>query len=299
MPPCARDIGTPADPVTGTPANPQWIVVTPADQPIDWRKDGDVTDINVNADVNRFPSEGCPANSFELLRGYDDWDNLQYNFRASPDFADGIHLTAATVVELTREEALALSPDSDGDGVKDLADNCPFVANPLQEDSDGDGVGDACQGGIGVVDTFSGKVHGLGRGPTKTGISIVGTFLFDGAVDLGAVRAVSITSLLDDGISDIGGLPRTLGRDPRNHARTALFSTPAGVTPIVRVAIGHRGGGEFTFRIDVSGATHDPSDLCPNPTFTTAFAVDEIVVSTQQPWQCFGTGNQYLHSSPP
>lgn len=34
--------------------------------------------------------------------------------------------------------------DSDGDGVKDDADNCPGVSNPDQTDSDGDGTGDAC-----------------------------------------------------------------------------------------------------------------------------------------------------------
>ena len=32
--------------------------------------------------------------------------------------------------------------DSDGDGVLDILDNSPFVANPNQEDSDGDGIGD-------------------------------------------------------------------------------------------------------------------------------------------------------------
>ncbi len=34
--------------------------------------------------------------------------------------------------------------DSDGDGVMDDADNCPYTANPDQEDADGDGIGAAC-----------------------------------------------------------------------------------------------------------------------------------------------------------
>jgi hypothetical protein len=34
--------------------------------------------------------------------------------------------------------------DSDGDGILDLCDNCPTVANPDQADTDSDGYGDAC-----------------------------------------------------------------------------------------------------------------------------------------------------------
>ncbi len=35
--------------------------------------------------------------------------------------------------------------DTDADGVPDLSDNCPSVANPSQTDTDGNGIGDACQ----------------------------------------------------------------------------------------------------------------------------------------------------------
>ena len=39
----------------------------------------------------------------------------------------------------------ALGGDSDGDGIPDICDNCPSVANPDQADSMGDGIGDACR----------------------------------------------------------------------------------------------------------------------------------------------------------
>ncbi len=34
--------------------------------------------------------------------------------------------------------------DSDGDGIADINDNCPFMVNPNQADTDGDGAGDVC-----------------------------------------------------------------------------------------------------------------------------------------------------------
>jgi len=48
--------------------------------------------------------------------------------------------------EITLQQALSISPDADGDGVPNLKDNCPLVANADQLDSDHDGVGDACSG---------------------------------------------------------------------------------------------------------------------------------------------------------
>ena len=34
--------------------------------------------------------------------------------------------------------------DGDGDGIPDIGDNCPFIANPTQRDTDRDGQGNAC-----------------------------------------------------------------------------------------------------------------------------------------------------------
>jgi hypothetical protein len=42
--------------------------------------------------------------------------------------------------------------DTDGDGVADICDNCPYTPNPDQADCDGDCIGDACAIVLGVAD---------------------------------------------------------------------------------------------------------------------------------------------------
>ncbi|MFL6438674.1 MAG: PxKF domain-containing protein [Terriglobales bacterium] len=119
---------------------------------IDWDCDGVATNTSAtNQSLNSaFYKIGTQTHTMcsgdgSVLRGHDDWANLQLNFGGLSTVAGGAPIGVGTPEpELTFEAVLASSPDTDGDGIPNLLDNCPFVSNPDQADRNQNGIGDAC-----------------------------------------------------------------------------------------------------------------------------------------------------------
>ncbi len=87
---------------------------------IDWNHDGAVSG-TVISDVNKYLAAGCDGSGTTLV-GYDDWQNLQYNARASLEFGSGAR--AENITELRdknaqQSQASFDAADVDQDGIAD------------------------------------------------------------------------------------------------------------------------------------------------------------------------------------
>jgi hypothetical protein len=76
--------------------------------PIDWSCDGDKIDVGVHQNVNgdctdTNMNESCDPGEqplFTELMGFDDWDNLKFDFQNAGDFEDGEHSFSTKVTEM-------------------------------------------------------------------------------------------------------------------------------------------------------------------------------------------------------
>lgn len=94
------------------------------------------------------------------------------------------------------------APDTDRDGIADLADNCVAVANPDQADGNGNGVGDACESSPGASTQTAASLE-----QDLASASVAGTSLTQ-MIDAGTPPAAALQSLVqtlwaDPQVSDV------------------------------------------------------------------------------------------------
>ena len=120
------------------------------------------------ADTNTYPVRGTATFTVTDPSGqgfYVNQCNSRFTVRATtPDSLLGIPNGYSCVCQ-------SGDTDSDGDGICDVADNCPAVANTDQKDSDGDDIGDACGPATAskiyaCVDKSNGKLYDFSSGIT-------------------------------------------------------------------------------------------------------------------------------------
>ena len=86
------------------------------DGPIDWNCNRDPANPAITANINRHIAAGCDG-AGTVLNGFNDWENLQLNARASLDFAGGVQEFGDKSAE--QEQASFEGADRDGNGEGD------------------------------------------------------------------------------------------------------------------------------------------------------------------------------------
>jgi hypothetical protein len=70
------------------------LMLANGDNSIDWNGNGTIDQNGVVwANINNFPQWSCPSAEGETLKGFNDWANLNFNFRSTSNFDEGLHLT--------------------------------------------------------------------------------------------------------------------------------------------------------------------------------------------------------------
>ncbi len=140
----------------GTTYSKAWAMLTRG-LCVDWNRTAGCEAHNpalpIAVDVNWLDHEALFHNPFpEVLRGHNDWANLILNFRIAPDYADGLHASAASLVELDVDTYHAISaglppicyPDCDLEGQLNVNDficfQTKFALGDPYADCDGNGV---------------------------------------------------------------------------------------------------------------------------------------------------------------
>src|SRR5262249_49115559 len=101
-----------------------------------------------NGDLQTITGNYRPPTLLSAFDGLDASGEWRLEISGSPN-----SLERVAIPEWRLQVLVSGTGDSDGDGLIDQIDNCPFVYNPNQADLDGDGEGDVCD--IAPSDVFS------------------------------------------------------------------------------------------------------------------------------------------------
>ena len=74
-------------------------------EPLNWNGNNQIDPAVVDVNINNVGFSGCDSAERSQLRGHDDWSNLDYNFRDSHNFADGVQVAEDSPTEFTFEIA--------------------------------------------------------------------------------------------------------------------------------------------------------------------------------------------------
>ena len=138
-PTCSIAFGPPV----GFPAKP---TVKSAVGAISWDLDTNATELGIKRDLNNMTTSAgaCPpsaptSTTADVLDGFNDWANIQFNFRASTDFAGGVGLTfprhesdpPGPPQEITREQHLEITRDVCDVKSADKGNNTTTTSSPV------------------------------------------------------------------------------------------------------------------------------------------------------------------------
>lgn len=104
-----------------------------------WYVDADADGFGVDLPETNVSSCTKPLGSYVTLAGDCDDTNNAINPGAEDIPDDGIDQ------DCSGADTTIATKDSDGDGIEDALDNCPFTQNPDQADFNNNGIGDACE----------------------------------------------------------------------------------------------------------------------------------------------------------